>query len=60
MMSQKPTCLGYGMILPDWDFPGGPLVETLPSNEGGASSIPGYVAMISSALQPKNLKRIKR
>ena len=36
------------------------MVETLPSNAGGVGSIPGYVAKISSASQPKNLKRIKR
>ena len=42
------------------DFPGGLVVETLPSNAEGVGSIPGYVAKISSASQPKNLKRIKR
>ena len=36
------------------NFPGGPVVETLPSNAGGVGLIPGYVAKISSALQPKN------
>ena len=25
-----------------WDFPGGPVVKTLPSNAGGAHLIPGW------------------
>ena len=37
-----------------WDFPGGPVVETLPSNAGGAGSIPGRGAKIPHASGPKN------
>ena len=37
-----------------WDFPGGPVVKTLPSNAGGEGSIPGGRAKIPHALQPKN------
>ena len=35
------------------DFPGGPEVETSPSNAGGASSVPGWKAKIPCALWPK-------
>ena len=38
------------------DIPGGPVVETSPSNAGGAGSIPGRGAKIPRALQPKNQK----
>ena len=36
-----------------WDFPGGPLVKTSPSN-AGAGSIPGQGTKIPKALQPEN------
>ena len=36
------------------DFPGGPVVQTLPSNAGGAGSIPGWGAKIPHASWPKN------
>ena len=36
------------------DFPGGPVVETSPSNAGGAGSIPGPGAKIPHASGPKN------
>ena len=36
------------------DFPGGPVVKTLPSNAGGAGLIPGWGAKIPDASQPKN------
>jgi len=36
------------------DFPGGPLVKTLPSNAGGVGSIPGHAAKVPYALWPKN------
>ena len=36
------------------DFPGGPVAKTLPSNSGGAGSIPGRGAKIPHASQPKN------
>ena len=39
------------------DFPGGPLVKTLPSSAEGASSFPGWGAKIPHALQPKNIKQ---
>ena len=35
------------------DFPGGPVVKTLPSNAGRVGSIPGQGAKIPHALQPK-------
>ena len=37
-----------------WDFSGGPVVKTLPSNERGVRSIPGQGARIPHALWPKN------
>ena len=41
------------------DFPGSPVVKTMPSNAGGAGSIPGWGAKIPHALQPKkqNIKQ---
>ena len=41
------------------DFPGGPVVKTLPSNAGGAGSIPGGRAKIPHASRPKkqNIKQ---
>ena len=36
------------------DFSGGPVVKTLPSNVGGASSIPGWGSKVPHASQPKN------
>ena len=36
------------------DFPGGPVVKTLPSNSGGAGSIPGQGAKIPHASQTKS------
>ena len=36
------------------DFPGSPVVKTLPSNAGGVGSIPGWRAKILCALGPKN------
>ena len=39
---------------PLWDFPGGPVVKTSPSNSGGADSIPGQGTKIPHASQPKN------
>ena len=48
--------------LPGWDnqehlqgdFPGGPVVKTLPSNTEGTGSIPGWEAKILHASQPEN------
>ena len=37
-----------------WDFPGGPVVKTLPSIAGGACYIPGQGGKIPHALQTKN------
>ena len=37
-----------------WDFPGGPVVNTLPSSEAGAGLIPGRGAEIPHASWPKN------
>ena len=39
-----------------WDFPGGPVVKTLPSSAGGAGSIPGGGARIPHASWPKKPK----
>ena len=36
------------------DFPGGPMVETLPSSAGGVTSIPGQRAKITHASWPQN------
>ena len=36
------------------DFPGGPVVKTLPSNAGGVGSVPGQGAKILQASWPKN------
>ena len=36
------------------DFPGSPVVRTLPSNAGGVDLIPGWGAKIPHALGPKN------
>ena len=37
-----------------WDFPGGPVVKTSPSNAGGAGSINSQGAGIPHASRPKN------
>ena len=42
-----------------WDFSGGLVVESSPSNAGGVSSIPGQEAKIPHASGPKN-QNIKR
>ena len=44
------------------DFPGDPVVNTLPSNAGGAGLIPDQGAAILHALQPKhqNIKQKQR
>ena len=42
-----------------WDFPGGPVVKTSPSNVGGVGLIPGQGAKIPHASQPKT-KNIKQ
>ena len=36
------------------EFPGGPVVKTLPSNVGGASTIPGWGSKVPHASQTKN------
>ena len=38
----------------DWDFPGDPVVKTLPSNARGVGSIRSWGPKISHALQPTN------
>jgi len=43
-----------------WDFPGGPVVETLSFNTGYAGSIPGQRAKIPHASRPKKPKHKKR
>ena len=45
----------YGIISISFgDFPGGPVVKTLPSNAGGVGSIPRWGAKIPHASGPKN------
>ena len=39
-----------------WDFPGGPVVETSPSNAGSVGSIPGGGDRIPHASGPKKPK----
>ena len=46
--------------MPDWDFPGHPVVEISPSSSGSVGSIPGQEAKISHASQPKNPKTSNR
>ena len=41
------------------DFPGGPVVKTLPSNAGGAGSISGQEAKIPHASQRKKNPKTK-
>ena len=36
-----------------WDFPGGPMVKTSPSNMGAAGSIPGWEVKSPHASGPK-------
>ena len=47
-------------ILRMGDFPGGPVVNTLPSNAGGASWILGQEAKIPHAIERKTNKTQKR
>ena len=58
------TSWQYSLVSPPiktqyWDFPGGPVVKTLPSRAGGVGSIPGWGAGIPHATQPKsqNIKK---
>ena len=46
-------------MLSTGDFPGGPVVKTLPSNAGGEGSIPGWGAKIPHASWPEsqNIKK---
>ena len=39
-----------------WDFPGGPVFKTLPSNAEGVGSVLGWRARIPRASWPKNQK----
>ena len=38
------------------DFPGGPVVKTLPSNTGSPGSIPGQGVKLPHGSQPKKIK----
>ena len=40
------------------DFPGGPVVETSPSNAGGTGSIPNWGNKIPHVLLPKHKKEV--
>ena len=42
-----------------WDFLGGPVVKTLPSNTGAVGLIPGRGAKIPHASQPKKQQKQK-
>ena len=49
------------MMVSSWrdkfqDFPGGPVVNTSPSNAGGADSIPSWGAKITHAMLPEKSK----
>ena len=48
--------LPYNLKKDPQDFPGSPVVKTLPSNAGGAGSIPGWGANIPHASPPKKNK----
>ena len=37
-----------------WDFPGGPVIKTSPSNAGGVGSTPGQGTKIPHSLGPKH------
>ena len=43
-----------------WNFPGGPVVENLPTNEGDMSSIPGLGIEIPHAKELLSLRAITR
>ena len=43
-----------------WDFPGGPVVKTSPSNAGGVGSIPGQGAKMPHTSWPQKQKNIKQ
>ena len=43
-----------------WDFPGDPVIETLPSNARAAGLIPDWDARIPNILQPKKNKMQKQ
>ena len=45
-----------GQECKSWDFPGGPVVKTSPSNAGSVGLIPGQGAKIPHVSQPKNQK----
>ena len=49
----------YTLKLHTRDFPGGPVVKTLPCNAGGAGSIPGRGAKIPHVLAAKKPKHKK-
>ena len=40
-----------------WDFPGCPVVKTLPFNAGSVGSIPGWEAKTPHTSWPKNIKQ---
>jgi len=42
------------LLKPIWDFPGGPMVKTLPFNAEGVSLIPGWGAKTPHASWPEN------
>ena len=50
-----PASLFFKMGL--WDFPGGPVVKTSPSNARGLDSVPGLGVKSSHALQQKKKKK---
>ena len=54
MLHQRRKRQGERKISEDWDFPGGPVVNTSPSRARGTSSVPGWGAEIPHASGPKN------
>ena len=45
---------GFINSIPPRDFPGGPVVQKLPSDAGGVGSIPGQGSEIPHASWPEN------
>ena len=52
--SKSPSIHEERKVMEKGDFPGGPVVKTLPSKAGGAGSILGQGTKIPHALGPKN------
>ena len=51
--SRKRQQSQFGLKNVNWDFPGGPVVKTSPSDVGSVDSIPGGGSKSPHALRPK-------